>query len=67
MLLGYVTDPTAMDLQTWPGAVVMTLVSALTALPVTNSRRWAWLVGVLVLMAHMISAVTLCLLSPRRP
>jgi Ca2+:H+ antiporter len=31
-----------MDLQFWPGAVVMMLASTLTAFLVTNSGRSAW-------------------------
>ena len=56
-----------MDLQLWPGAVVMVLIATLTAALVTNSGRSAWFVGVLVLMVYLIFAMTLYLLPPRVP
>jgi len=65
VLLSYVIGPTPMDLQLWPGAVVMVLISTLTAFLVTNSGRSAWFVGVLVLMVYLIFAMTLYLLPPR--
>jgi Ca2+:H+ antiporter len=65
VLLSYVIGPTPMDLQFWPGAVVMMLIAALTASLVTNSGRSAWFVGVLVLMVYLIFAMTLYLLPPR--
>ena len=65
VLLSYVVGPTPMDLQFWPGAVVMILIAALTAFLVTNSGRSAWFIGVLVLMVYLIFALTLYLLPPR--
>jgi Ca2+:H+ antiporter len=65
VLLSYVIGPAPMDLQFWPGAVVMMLVATLTAALVTNSGRSAWFVGVLVLMVYVIFAMTLYLLPPR--
>jgi Ca2+:H+ antiporter len=65
VLLSYVIGPTPMDLQFWPGAVVMMLVATLTAILVTNSGRSAWFVGVLVLTVYVIFALTLYLLPPR--
>jgi Ca2+:H+ antiporter len=65
VLASYFIGPTPMDLQFWPGAVVMLLVAALTASLVTNSGRSAWFVGVLVLMVYLIFATTLYLLPPR--
>jgi Ca2+:H+ antiporter len=65
VLLSYVIGPTPMDLQFWPGAVVMMLIATLTAALVTNSGRSAWFVGVLVLMVYLIFAMTLYLLPPR--
>jgi len=65
VLLSYVIGPTAMDLQLWPGAVVMILVATLTASLVTNSGRSAWFVGVLVLTIYLLLAITLYLLPPR--
>ena len=65
VLLSYVIGPTPMDLQFWPGAVVMMLIATLTASLVTNSGRSAWFVGVLVLMVYLIFAMSLYLLPPR--
>jgi Ca2+:H+ antiporter len=67
VLLSYVIGPSPMNLQFWPGAVVMVLVSTLTAMFVTNSGRSAWFVGVLALMAYMIFAMTLYVLPPAIP
>ena len=57
--------PTPMDLQFWPGAVVMIFIATLTASLVTNSGRSTWFVGVFVLMVYVIFAMTLYLLPPR--
>ena len=65
VLLSYVIGPTPMDLQFWPGAVVMMLIATMTAALVTNSGRSAWFVGVLVIMVYLIFAMTLYLLPPR--
>ena len=65
VLLSYAIGPTPMDLQFWPGVVVMMLIATLTASLVTNSGRSAWFVGVLVLMVYLIFAMTLYLLPPR--
>ncbi len=65
VLLSYVIGPTPMDLQFWPGALVMMLIATLTASLVTNSGRSAWFVGVLVLMVYLIFAMTLYMLPPR--
>jgi len=65
VLFSYVIGPTPMNLQFWPGAVVMILIASLTAVLVTNSGRSAWFVGVLVLMVYLIFAMTLYLLPPR--
>jgi Ca2+:H+ antiporter len=65
VLLSYAIGPTPMDLQFWPGAVVMMLVATLTASLVTNNGRSTWFVGVLVVMVYMIFAMTLYLLPPR--
>jgi Ca2+:H+ antiporter len=65
VLLSYVLGPMPMDLQFWPGAVVMILLATLTASLVTNSGRSAWFIGVLVLMVYLIFAMTLYLLPPR--
>jgi Ca2+:H+ antiporter len=65
VLLSYVMGPTPMDLQFWPGAVVMVLIATMTASLVTNSGRSAWFVGTLVLMVYAIFAMTLYLLPPQ--
>jgi len=65
VLVSYFIGPTPMDLQFWPGAVVMMLIATLTASLVTNSGRSAWFVGVLLLMVYLIFAMTLYLLPPR--
>ena len=65
VLLSYLIGPTPMDLQFWPGAVVMILIATLTAALVPNSGRSAWFVGVLVLLVYLIFAMTLYLLPPR--
>jgi Ca2+:H+ antiporter len=65
VLLSYAIGPLPMNLQFWPGAVVMMLIATLTASLVTNSGRSAWFVGVLVLMVYLIFAMALYLLPPR--
>ncbi len=65
VLISYVMGPTPMDLQFWPGALVMMLIATLTASLVTNSGRSAWFVGVLLLMVYLIFAMTLYLLPPQ--
>jgi Ca2+:H+ antiporter len=67
VLVSHVVGPTPMDLLFWPGAVVMILVSTITASLVTNSGRSAWFVGVLVLTVYAIFAMTLYLLPPQAP
>jgi Ca2+:H+ antiporter len=67
VLLSYVIGPAPMNLQFWPGAVVMMLIATMTASLVTNGGRSAWFVGVLVLMVYLIFAMTLYLLPPRSP
>ena len=65
VLVSYLIGPTPMDLQFWPGAVVMIFLATLTATLVTNSGRSTWFVGVLVMMVYLIFAMTLYLLPPR--
>jgi Ca2+:H+ antiporter len=65
VLLSYVLGPAPMDLQFWPGAVVMMLIATMTVSLVTNGGRSAWFVGVFVLMVYLIFAMTLYLLPPR--
>ena len=65
VLASYFVGPTPMDLQFWPGAVVMMFIATLTAVLVTASGRSAWFVGILLLMVYLIFAMTLYLLPPR--
>src|SRR5438046_1315199 len=65
LLASYFIGPTPMDLQFWPGAVVMILIATMTASLVTDSGRSTWFVGVSVLMVYVIFAMTLYLLPPR--
>jgi Ca2+:H+ antiporter len=65
VLLSYVIGPTPMDLQFWPGAVVMIFIATLTAALVTNSGQSAWFVGVFLLAVYLTFAMTLYLLPPR--
>jgi Ca2+:H+ antiporter len=64
VLLSYVIGPKPMDLQFWPGAVTMVMVSALTASFITNSGRSAWFIGVLLVFIYVIFAMTLYILPP---
>ncbi len=65
VLLSYVLGPVPMDLQFWPGAVVMIFLATIAASLVTGTGRSAWFVGVLLLMVFLIFALTLYLLPPR--
>ena len=65
VLLSYVLAPAPMDLQFWPGAVVMILIATMTASLVTNTGRSTWFAGVAVVMVYLIFAMTLYLLPPR--
>lgn len=67
VLVSYVIGPMPMDLQFWPGAVVMVLVATLTAAFITVGGRSAWFVGVLLLMVYLVFAMTLYLLPPQAP
>jgi Ca2+:H+ antiporter len=64
VLMSYLVGPSPMDLQFWPGAVVMVLIATLTAMFVTNGGRSAWFIGVLALMVYVILAMTLYMLPP---
>jgi len=62
VLLSYVMGPTPMNLEFWPGVVVMIFIATMTAQLVTNSGRSTWFVGVLIIMVYLIFATTLYLL-----
>jgi Ca2+:H+ antiporter len=64
VLLSYIIGPKPMDLQFWPGAVVMVMIAAVTACLVTNSGRSTWFVGVLLLFIYAIFAMTLYVVPP---
>jgi Ca2+:H+ antiporter len=64
VLLSYVMGPAPMDLQFWPGAMVMMFFATLTASFVAGNGRSAWFVGVLVLAVYVVFAMTLYLLPP---
>ncbi len=65
VLLSYVIGPTPMDLQFWPGAIVMMFLAAMTVVLVTSGGHSTWFIGVLLLMVYLILALTLYLLPPR--
>lgn len=64
VLLSYLIGPEPMDLQLWPGAILMVLVATLTASLVTVSGRSIWFTGILMLTVYLIFAMTLYLLPP---
>src|SRR6516164_9591967 len=65
LLLSYVLGPKPMDMQFWPGAVVMIFIATLAAALVTSSGRSSWFVGVFILMVYLVFAMTLYLMPPR--
>src|SRR5215467_12683953 len=64
VLLSYVVGPTPMDLQFWPGAVVMVFVATFVGGFITSSGRSTWFVGVLLLLVYAVFAITLYLWPP---
>jgi Ca2+:H+ antiporter len=64
VLLSLFIAPSPMNLQFWPGAVIMVMCSTLTVLFITNTGRSAWFVGVMLLVVYAIFAMTLYLLPP---
>ena len=52
-----------MDLQFWPGAVVMVFVATLVAAFITSGGRSAWF-GALLLLVYAVFAITLYLWPP---
>lgn len=65
VLLSYVIGPTPMDLQFWPGAVVMVFVSTLVAAFITSGGRSAWFIGALLLLVYAVFGMTLYVLPPQ--
>jgi Ca2+:H+ antiporter len=64
VLLSYVIGPKPMDLEFWPGAVTMVMISAVTATFITSSGRSAWFIGALLLFIYVIFAMTLYMVPP---
>jgi Ca2+:H+ antiporter len=64
VLLSYIIGPMPMDLQFWPGAVVMVFVATLVAAFITSGGRSAWFVGVLLIFVYAVFAITLYLWPP---
>jgi Ca2+:H+ antiporter len=64
VLVSYVIGPSPMDLQFWPGAVVMVLVATLVAAFITSGGRSAWFIGALLILVYAVFAMTLYLLPP---
>jgi Ca2+:H+ antiporter len=64
VLLSYVVGPRPMDLQFWPGAVTMVMITAVTTTFITNSGRSAWFIGALLLFIYAIFAMTLYVVPP---
>jgi Ca2+:H+ antiporter len=65
VLLSYVLGPAPMDLQFWPGAVMMMLIATIAGSLVTSSGRSTWFVGAFALIVYLVFAITLYLLPPR--
>ena len=64
VLLSYVVGPSPMNLQFWPGAVTMIMISTVTASFITGSGRSAWFVGALLIFIYAIFALTLYVVPP---
>jgi len=67
VLLSYLIGPTPMDLQFWPGAVVMAFVATLVAAFITSGGRSAWFVGAVLLLVYAVFAITVYLWPPSVP
>jgi Ca2+:H+ antiporter len=64
VMLSYFVGPTPMNLQFWPGAVTMVMISAVVATFITSSGRSAWFIGVLLVFIYAIFAMTLYVVPP---
>jgi Ca2+:H+ antiporter len=64
VLLSLVVAPSPLDLQFWPGAVVMVMLSVMTVSLVTNNGKATWYIGAQLVMVYLIFALTLYLLPP---
>ena len=67
VLFSYIIGPAPMNLQFWPGAVIMMLIATTTAFLVTNSGQSAWFIGALVVIVYLVLALTLYLLPSEMP
>ncbi len=65
VLLSYLIGSTPMDLQFWPGAVVMVFIATLVAAFITSGGRSAWFIGALLIMVYAVFAMTLHMLPPQ--
>jgi Ca2+:H+ antiporter len=65
VLLSYVIGPTPMDLQFWPGAVVMVFLATLVAAFITSGGRSAWFIGALLILVYAAFGMTLYVLPPQ--
>jgi Ca2+:H+ antiporter len=64
VLLSLFIAPAPMDLQFWPGAVIMVTLSTLTVWFVSTTGASAWFLGVMLLVVYSAFAMTLYLLPP---
>ncbi|MET4800767.1 calcium/proton exchanger [Bradyrhizobium sp. LB11.1] len=64
VILSYAIGPEPMDLQFWPGAVVMVLAATIVAAFLSSGGRSAWLLGVMLLSLYAVFAMTLYVLPP---
>ncbi len=64
VLVSYFLGPQPMNLQFWPGAVLMMFLATLTTILVTSSGRASWFPGVMLLVVYGIFGMTLYLLPP---
>ncbi len=62
VLASYVMGPRPMNLEFWPGAVIMMVIAVLIAAQVTAGGRSAWFLGTLLLLVYAIFALTLYVL-----
>ena len=64
VLLSYVIGPSPMNLEFWPGAVIMMFIATMAAGLVTNGGKSAWFTGVLMIVVYLVFALTLYALPP---
>jgi Ca2+:H+ antiporter len=67
VLASYFIGPVPMGLDFWPGAIVMMMLAALSAILVCSGGRAAWFSGVLMLGVYVVFAMTLYLMPPVAP